>query len=95
MVWNGEHRVFIAQRYVSMLEIFIEPGLNGLVDKQALGDIWFEQDWATANTVQISMAKLRQMFIACLVSLKGDLGWPARSPDHSIFPVGLPQRKGL
>jgi len=63
---------------------FFEPELERWAEHQDLGDIWFQQDGATAHTAQISMAKLRQMFPGRLVSLRGDLGWPARSPDLSI-----------
>lgn len=51
--------------------------------KTDLGDIWFQQDGATSHTARISMTKLRQMFTARLVSLRGDVGWHACSPDLS------------
>ncbi|XP_046663111.1 uncharacterized protein LOC124356010 [Homalodisca vitripennis] len=73
-----------AQRYVSMLQDFFEPELNPLVEEQHLEDIWFQQDGATAHTAHVSRTKLRQMFPARLVSLRGDLRWPARSPDLCI-----------
>lgn len=81
---DGHTVTVTAQRYVSMLEDFFEPELNRLMDEHDFGDIWFQQDGATAHTAQISMRKLRQMFPERLVSLRGDLGWPARSPDLSI-----------
>ncbi|XP_014467255.1 PREDICTED: uncharacterized protein LOC106740582 [Dinoponera quadriceps] len=69
------------KRWVSSLE---ETGSTELSEQTNLGEIWFQQDGATAHTARISMAKLRQMFPTRLVSLRGDLGWPARSPDLSI-----------
>lgn len=81
---DGRTTTVNAQRYVSMLETFFEPELEQLAGEQDLGDIWFQQDGATAHTAIISMTKLREMFPARLVSLRGDLGWPARSPDLSI-----------
>jgi len=81
---NGHTVTVTAQRYVFMLENFFEPKLQELSEQTNLGEIWFQQDGATAHTARISMTKLRQMFPTRLVSLRGDLGWPARSPDLSI-----------
>ena len=44
-------------------------------------EVWFQQDGATAHTAHQSMSVLREMFPSRLVSLRGDIGWPARSPD--------------
>ena len=38
-------------------------------------------DGATAHTARRSLGILREMFPSRLVSLRGDIGWPARSPD--------------
>ena len=46
-------------------------------------DVWFQQDGATAHTAQRSLQVLREMFPDRLISLRGDIGWPARSPDLS------------
>ena len=37
----------------------------------------------TAHTAKKSMDVLRGLFPAHLISLRGDIGWPARSPDLS------------
>jgi len=63
---------------------FFEPQLEELMEEINMGDIWFQQDGATAHTARVSMTKLRQMFPTHLVFLRGDLRWPARSPDLSI-----------
>ena len=55
-----------------------------MAEEHDLGDVWFQQDGATAHTARISLAVLRQMFPGRLVSLRGDIGWPARSPDLSM-----------
>lgn len=55
-----------------------------MAEEYDLEDIWFQQDGATAHTAQISLTVLRQMFPGWLVSLRGDIGWPARSPDLSM-----------
>lgn len=69
---------------VFMLETFFESELDQLAEEQDLGDIWFQQDRVTAQTAIISMTKLRQIFPTRLVFLRGNLGWPAKSPNLSI-----------
>ena len=41
----------------------------------------FRLDGATAHTARSSLGILREMFPSRLVSLRGDIGCPARSPD--------------
>ena len=65
--------------YVEMLETFLRPKLND-VDTE---DVWFQQDRATAHTAQRSLRVSREMFPGRLISLRGDVEWPARSPDLS------------
>jgi len=48
-----------------------------------LGDTWFQQDGATAHTSSASIAVLREHFPERLISIRGKLEWPARSPDLS------------
>ena len=66
-----------SDRYCSMLENFLEPQLSEF----GYGNVWFQQDGATAHTSRRSMEVLREMFPGRLISLRGDIGWPARSPD--------------
>ncbi|XP_039292755.1 uncharacterized protein LOC120353366 [Nilaparvata lugens] len=73
-----------SERYVTMLQTFLQPELEELVEEQDLGEIWFQQDGATAHTARISMDLLREMFPGRLISLRGDVKWPARSPDLSV-----------
>ena len=84
MRWSKEQRAFAVEaylsngnRYVNMLEEFFVPRL----DEMDLGDVWFQQDGATAHTARSSMALLREHFSGRLISLRGDLEWPPRSPD--------------
>ena len=72
-----------SERYVSMLQNFLQPRMEEIVEAEGLGDVWFQQDGATAHTARISLNVLRRMFPGRLVSLRDDLGWPARSPDLS------------
>lgn len=64
-------------RYLTMIQDFFLPEL----DDFELEDVWFQQDGATAHTARIVMDFLRSRFPGRLISLRGDLNWPARSPD--------------
>ena len=66
-----------AVRYREMITTFFLPKL----EEMDIGDVWFQQDGATAHTAQASMKLLREHFPERLISLKGDLPWPAKSPD--------------
>ena len=68
-----------SDRYVQMLVEFLQPRLNNLGYRNS--NLWFQQDGATAHTATKSMEVLRKMFPSRLVSLRGDVPWPARSPD--------------
>lgn len=81
---DGRSVTINSERYLAMLEDFFEPKFEELSEETNLGDIWFQQDGATAHTAQVVMVKLRQMFPARLVSRRGDVEWPPRSPDLSI-----------
>ena len=63
--------------YAHMIQEFCLPTLN----EMEVGDVWFQQDGATAHTAHVSMTILRQYFPGCLISLRGVLQWPARPPD--------------
>lgn len=76
---NGVTVTVNSARYVNMLQEFFFPRLNEL----DVGDTWFQQDGATAHTSRASMAVLREHFPQRLISIRGDLEWPARSPDLS------------
>lgn len=73
-----------SERYVAMLQNYLQPRMEEIIENEGLGVVWFQQDGATPHTARISLNILRQMFPGRLVSLRGDLGWPARSPDLSI-----------
>ena len=64
--------------YVEMLQNFLQPRMEEIVENEGFGDVWFQQDGATADTARISFNVLRHT--GRLVSLRGDLGWPAWSP---------------
>ena len=67
-------------------------------DEHGADNVWFQQDGATAHTSRRSLSLLREMFSGHIISLRGDIGWPPRSPDLTpcdFFSLGLPQSKGL
>jgi hypothetical protein len=65
--------------YTKMLRTFLEPELQRLgIENQTL---WFQKDGATANTAGTAMPVLFEMFPARVISRRGSIEWPARSPD--------------
>ena len=68
-----------SERYLTMIQDFFQPALEAM----QLADTWFQQDGATAYTARVTMNFLRQMFPGRPISLRGDVNWPARSPDFS------------
>ncbi|PNF43879.1 hypothetical protein B7P43_G02806 [Cryptotermes secundus] len=75
---EDNHAVTVnSQRYVIMFENFFEPAL----EEMHLGNVWFQQDGATAHTARASMTDLRAKFPGRLISLRGDIPWAAHSPD--------------
>ena len=69
------------ERYRYMLEHFVIPKLTEL--KLSRG-VWFQQDGATCHTSILSMAFLCNKFKGRLISKKGDVPWPPRSPDLTV-----------
>jgi hypothetical protein len=43
--------------------------------------VWFQQNGATAQTARIAMRVLNEMLPARVISRRGNIEWPARSPD--------------
>jgi len=65
--------------YTEMLCTFLELEMQRLgVESQTL---WFQQDGATAHIVRTAIQVLNKMFPAHVISQRGNLEWPARSPD--------------
>jgi len=66
-------------RYIEMLRTFLEPELHRLgVETKTL---WLQQDGVTAHTATTAMRVLNEMFPARVISQRGDIEYPARSPD--------------
>lgn len=60
-----------------MIEECFQPALQ----ERAFQNVWFQQDGTTAHRAHISMDILRLIFPGRLISLQGDIAWPAHSPD--------------
>lgn len=74
---NGRAVTVNSDHYLTMLQEFFQPAFKAM----QLQDTWFQQDGATSHTAHVTMNFLRQTFPGRLMSLRGDLKWPARSPD--------------
>jgi len=61
-----------------MLENFLGPEL---AHHPVTEEMFFQQDGATSHTAQDSMAAVRNLFPNHVISIYGDITWPARSPD--------------
>ena len=70
-----------SDRYCAMLQNFFQHQLGEIFDEHGADNVWFQQDSATAHTSRPSLSLLREMFPGHLISLRGDIGWPLRSPD--------------
>jgi hypothetical protein len=68
-------------RYTEMLRTFLEPELQRLgVENKTL---CFQQDGATAHITRTAVRFLSKMFPARVISRRGNIEWPARSPDFN------------
>ena len=72
-----------SDRYCAMLQNFLQPKLHDLFKEHGVENVWFQQDGANVHTSRCSLDLLREMFPGHVVSLRGDIGWPPRSPDLS------------
>ena len=70
-----------SDRYCEMLERFLRPKVAQLLADYEPDDVWFQQDGATSHTSRRSLGILQDMFPSHVISLRGDIGWPRRSPD--------------
>jgi hypothetical protein len=60
-----------------MLRNFLEPKLN----ERENPAVWFQQDGATVHMARGSLGEVRKMFPGRLISLRGDIPWPACLSD--------------
>lgn len=74
---RGNAVTITGDRYRDMLENFLVPEL----DRLGLQHVWFQQDGATSHTANDTMDILREIFPGRIMSKRGDIDWPPRSPD--------------
>lgn len=74
---NGQTVTINSDRYRAMLEKFLWPRLDG----QDVDEL--QQDGAISYTARQTIALLRTKFPDRVISKKGDIKWPPRSPDLS------------
>lgn len=67
------------ERYTAMLRNFFFPQLSEFRGYNSA--TWFQQDGATCHTSNESLAVAKEMFAGKLISRRGDIPWPPRSPD--------------
>ena len=71
-----------SDRYCAMLQNFFQHRLGEIFnDQHGADNVWFKQDGATARTSCRSLSLLKKMFPGHVISLRGDIRWPPRSPD--------------
>ncbi|XP_048484480.1 uncharacterized protein LOC125490157 [Plutella xylostella] len=67
--------------YVKMLREFLSPQLQEFDGYNSR--TWFQQDGATCHTSNESLPVVKELFSKKLISRRGDIPWPPRSPDLS------------
>ena len=75
--------------YCEMLERFLRPKVAQLLANYEPDDVWFQQDGATSHISRSSLGILQDMFPSHVIFLRGDIGWPPRSPDLNPCDVFL------
>lgn len=78
---RGQALTVNTDRYVAMLQEFLRPSLSGMQEYNSL--TWFQQDGATCHTSNASMQVVQEMFPGRVISKRGNIEWPPRSPDLS------------
>jgi hypothetical protein len=79
---QGDSLTVTGDRYRQMLQNFFIPQLQ--LRRIRLHRTWFQQDGATCHTANETLSFLREKFPGRLISKKGDINWPPRSPDLSV-----------
>ena len=77
---DGETINVDGRSYRSMLETFLVPQIEDDEDYQR-GKTFFMQDGAPPHTSRENITFLQQCFPGKLISRRGDIPWPPRSPD--------------
>lgn len=78
---NGQTVTVNSDRYAAMIRDFFGPALqafDGFDDQW-----WFQQDGATSHTSNTAIEAVRELFPDKLISRRGNINWPPRSPDFA------------
>lgn len=70
-----------SDRYCDMLRNFLVPELQEFAGFNSR--TWFQQDGATCHTSNDSMKVVYELFPSKVISRRGNIYWPPRSPDLS------------
>lgn len=68
------------QKYLDLLQQQIVPRIQELVGAR-FNEIWFQQDGCPAHNAVIVRQYLEEIFPNRLITGRGNIFWPARSPD--------------
>ena len=74
---QGEAVTVNGDRYQAMLNEFMFTEIQ----KEDIGNIWFQQDGATCHTAEVTLDFLRPVFEDRIFSRRADVVWPTRSCD--------------
>ena len=93
---GGRSATVTAAHYKRMLECSVVPEIvrRGV----ALNKVWWQQDGATPHTTSSVLNFLEQTFPGKVLSKRGSVQWPPRSPDLTLpdfFPMGSAEKPGL
>lgn len=78
---RGQALTVNSDRYDRMLTEKLTPALKN--QKGANSRTWFQQDGATCHTTDRCMGTLKKIFGNRIISRRGTINWPPRSPDLS------------
>lgn len=68
-----------------MLQNFLRPKVDDIVNAHRAENLWFQQDGALSHTLRFSLEITKDMFPGHVFFLRGDIGWTSRSPDLTHF----------
>lgn len=76
---QGNNVTANSAEYVKMLQDFFTPQLHEFQGYNSR--TWMQQDGATCHTSNASLPVVKELFPNKLISRRGDIPWPSRSPD--------------
>ncbi|KAJ4439797.1 hypothetical protein ANN_07925 [Periplaneta americana] len=83
--WRGRTVTVNADRYSRMIERLLGPTLQNFV--RFNDETWFQQDEAESHTANVSLRTVGALFPEKLISRRGDINWPPRSPELTSLTI--------